>query len=79
VTNSKHHRNSSSPEPANAQELFDRFIPDSTGVRWAKDANGIIHRFSAPSNGESHWNGSTGGIDPIMEDNIPIEISKALQ
>ncbi len=78
VSNPKHNQNSKSPEPKNAQELFDRSIADNKGVRWAKDSDGTIHRFSAPSNGESHWNGSTAGSDPIRENNIPIEIRRAL-
>jgi hypothetical protein len=79
VTNPKHNANSNSPEPANVQELFDRSIVDQNGVRWAKDADGTIHRFSRPSNGESHWNGSTAGNKPIRMNNIPIEIRRALQ
>lgn len=31
-----------------------------------KGSDGIIHRFSKPSNGECHWNGSTGGADPAQ-------------
>jgi hypothetical protein len=61
VTNPKHHPNSKSPEPENVQELFARSLVDKKGVRWAKDSDGIIHRFSRPINGETHWNGSTGG------------------
>ncbi|HTD23493.1 MAG TPA: RHS repeat-associated core domain-containing protein [Terriglobales bacterium] len=79
VTSPKHHPNSKSPEPNNVQELFDKSIPDDSGVRWAKDADGTIHRFSAPSNGETHWNGSTAGADPIRMDDIPIEIRRALK
>jgi len=79
VTNPKHHPNSASPEPTNAQELFDNSIVDSKGVRWAKDADGTIHRFSKPSNGQSHWNGSTGGADPIRLEDIPIAIRRALR
>jgi hypothetical protein len=78
ITNPKHHANSSSPEPKNAQELFDRSIVDKNGVRWAKGSDGTIHRFSKPSNGESHWNGSTAGKDPIKPQNIPNDIKKAL-
>jgi hypothetical protein len=79
VTHDKHHQNSESPEPANAQELFDNAIVDKKGVRWAIDANGTIHRFSKPRNGESHWNGSTAGNDPITMDIIPIYIRRALK
>ena len=79
VTNPKHNPNSASPEPSNAQELFNRSIVDNKGVRWTKDADGVIHRFSAPSNGQSHWNGSTTGVKPIRMDDIPIAIRRALQ
>jgi RHS repeat-associated protein len=78
VTNPKHHPNSKSPEPANVDELFGMSIVDSAGVRWAKDANGTIHRFSRPSNGETHWNGSTAGPKPIKMEDIPVEIRRAL-
>ena len=79
VTNPKHNPNSASPEPSNAQELFNRSIVDNKGVRSAKDADGVIHRFSAPSNGQSHWNGSTAGVKPIRMDDIPIAIRRAFQ
>ncbi|WP_417071388.1 RHS repeat domain-containing protein [Niveibacterium terrae] len=77
VTNPKHHPNSISPEPENAEELFQNSIKDKNGVRWVKDADGTIHRFSKSSNGELHWNGSTGGVDPIKEQNVPVEIRRA--
>jgi RHS repeat-associated protein len=77
VSNPKHHSNSQSPEPKNAQELFDKARVDRNGVRWSADENGNIHRFSKESNGESHWNGSTAGTDPIKEQNIPAEIKRA--
>ncbi|MDZ5648962.1 hypothetical protein [Nitrospirillum sp. BR 11828] len=79
VTNPKHHQNSVSPEPKNAGELYENSIPDDKGVRWAKDNDGIIHRFSASRNGETHWNGSTGGTDPIKARDIPIEIRRLLE
>jgi RHS repeat-associated protein len=78
-TNPKHNMNSVSPEPPNVRELYQNSIPDKSGVRWAKDTDGTIHRFSAPSNGRSHWNGSTAGPTPIRRDNIPIQIRRALQ
>jgi RHS repeat-associated protein len=78
ITSPKHHPNSVSPEPKNVQELFDKSIVDEEGVRWAKDENGVIHRFSKPSNGESHWNGSTAGPDPIPEREIHIKIRRGL-
>jgi hypothetical protein len=79
VYNQKHHPNSSSPEPKNVQELYDKAIKDSNGRWWAKDADGVIHRFSRPSNGETHWNGSTVGADPIRMNDIPNEIRNALK
>ncbi|MBP7937790.1 MAG: RHS repeat-associated core domain-containing protein [Phycisphaerae bacterium] len=78
VTNPKHHPNSRSPEPANAQELSDNAIEDANGTRWAIDSDGTIHRFSKPSNGESHWNGSTSGDKPIRMEDIPVEIRRRL-
>jgi hypothetical protein len=78
-SNPKHHKNSKSPEPDNVKELYRRSIEDEDGRRWAKDENGIIHRFSAPSNGRTHWNGSTGGSKPIKPGNIPPEIGRRLK
>ncbi|GAB3353478.1 RHS repeat domain-containing protein [Lysobacter tyrosinilyticus] len=77
--NQKHHPNSASPEPRNVRELYARSIQDRSGVRWVKDQNGTIHRFSRSSNGETHWNGSTAGSDPIQMRNIPNEILKQLK
>jgi RHS repeat-associated protein len=79
VTNPKHHQNSNSPEPKNVDDLFDKAVADSEGRRWVKDEDGIIHRFSKPSNGETHWNGSTGGEDPIRTESIPVEIRRQLR
>jgi RHS repeat-associated protein len=76
VTNPKHHPNSENPEPKNADELLANSVEDRKGVRWAKDADGKIHRFSKPSNGETHWNGSTAGESPIQSQNIPIEVKR---
>ena len=74
VLNSKHHRNSRSPAPNNWEDLFKKSVPDKNGVRWVKDKDGIFHRFSKESNGECHWNGSTGGNDPIKLQDIPNDI-----
>jgi hypothetical protein len=79
VTNPKHHPGSKSPEPANVDDLYNRSIVDDNGVRWAKDDDGVVHRFSKPSNGECHWNGSTGGGDPILMQNIPNEVLQKLR
>lgn len=77
-TSPKHHKNSNSPEPDNVDDLFDKSIVDNVGRRWVKDEEGVIHRFSKPSNGETHWNGSTSGEDPIRTEDIPNEIRKQL-
>lgn len=77
-SNPKHHPNSVSPEPSNVDELYDNSAADSKGVRWAKDENGELNRFSKPSNGKTHWNGTTdpNTVDPIKPRNIPNEIKK---
>ena len=79
ITNPKHHPNSQSPQPQNAQELFKNSVVDKNGVSWVKDSNGTIHRFSAPSNGQTHWNGSTAGKKPIQERDIPTEIRRQFE
>jgi RHS repeat-associated protein len=76
ITNPKHHKNSVSPEPKNVDELYENSVVDKNGVRWSKDADGTVHRFTKPSNGETHWNGSTAGVDPIKPQNIPVEIRR---
>ncbi|NIJ64635.1 RHS repeat-associated protein [Sphingomonas leidyi] len=75
-SNPKHHKNSSSPEPENVRELYSKSAPDKSGVRWTRDSDGVFHRFSRPSNGKTHWNGSTAGDNPIQLRNIPNEILK---
>lgn len=79
VTNPKHHPNSRSPQPTNVAELYRNSIADPSGVRWSIDQNGVIHRFSAPSNGQTHWNGSTAGPRAIQERNIPNDIRQQLR
>jgi RHS repeat-associated protein len=79
VSNPKHHPNSKSPEPRNVHELYSRSIRSSDGRRWARAEDGTIHRFSAPRNGETHWNGSTAGSQPIRRNSIPNEILKQLE
>jgi hypothetical protein len=79
VTNPKHHQNSRSVQPNNVAHLFATSIVDpNTGVRYAKDANGLIHRFSAPSNGQTHWNGSLNGSSGFRLENIPMDIRRQL-
>jgi hypothetical protein len=80
ITNPKHNPNSVSPQPRNFMDLFRNSIPDASGVRWSIDQSGVIHRFSAPSNGQVHWNGSTATPNrPIQERNIPNEILTQLR
>jgi hypothetical protein len=74
ITNPKHHPNSKSPEPKNVDALYDKSVADKSGVRWSIDADGTLHRFSRPSNNQTHWNGSTGGSNPIQLQNVPAEI-----
>ena len=76
MTNSKHHPNSESPQPSNFKELYKNSVADDKGVRWAMDKQGTLHRFSAPRNNLTHWNGSTAGKDPITLDTIPIQIRR---
>jgi len=76
VTNPKHHQNSNSPEPKDVDALYNNSVADKSGVRWAKDIDGAIHRFSRPSNDETHWNGSTSDTSPIKPENTPIEIRR---
>ncbi len=79
VTNTKHHPNSPSPEPKNVDDLFKDSVEDSVGRRWVKDTDGVIHRFSKESNGETHWNGSTKGPEGIRMEDIPNAIRKLLK
>ena len=74
ITNPKHHIHSRSPEPRNVDELFQNSVRADDGTRWVQDSDGTLHRFNAPSNGQTHWNGSTAGRDPIQSRNIPPEI-----
>jgi len=82
VTNRKHHKNSKQPEPDNAQELYEQSVESTEkpdGTRWARDSEGVIHRFVKPSNGKTHWNGSTdarGGRKPISGNDIPPDIKR---
>jgi RHS repeat-associated protein len=74
VPNHKHHPRSASPEPKNVDELFKRAIwEEADGPGWVRDEEGLIHRFSAPSNGTTHWNGSGFG-----DNVVPNQIRKAL-
>ena len=78
-SNPKHHKNSKSPEPSNAEEMFNHSTndprPNHSNTKWYKDKNGIIHRFQGQNN-KFHWNGSTAGENPISPNDIPIEIKR---
>ena len=78
-SNPKHHKNSKSPEPQNAKDMFNHSIddprPNRCNTKWYKDKNGIIHRFQGQNN-TFHWNGSTAGENPISPNDIPIEIKR---
>lgn len=82
ISNPKHNQNSSSPEPKNVDDLYEKSIDDPSkpnGTRWAQDEDGTIHRFSKPSNGETHWNGSTAADKPISPNDIPNGVKKAFK
>ncbi len=74
--NQKHHQNSNSPEPPDVEELYNSAIRDKKGVQWSMDKDGTLHRFSGPRNGQTHWNGSTAGNNPIALNHIPPAIKK---
>jgi RHS repeat-associated protein len=71
VSNPKHHPNSRSPEPKNARELYEKSALDSNGSRYAKDADGDIHRFSDTNNGTFHWSGSTATDQGLHQNQMP--------
>lgn len=64
-------------EPRNSLALFANSVQGKEGQRFAKDAEGNIHRFSDSNNGTWHWSGSTGDKRNILrKDDIPIEIRR---
>ncbi|MFY2028824.1 hemagglutinin repeat-containing protein [Achromobacter xylosoxidans] len=64
-------------EPRNSLDLFANSVQGKKGQRFAKDAEGNIHRFSDSNNGTWHWSGSTGDKRNILrKDDIPIEIRR---
>ncbi|MFY1942918.1 hemagglutinin repeat-containing protein [Achromobacter xylosoxidans] len=64
-------------EPRNSLDLFANSVQGTKGQRFAKDAEGNIHRFSDSNNGTWHWSGSTGDKRNILrKDDIPIEIRR---
>ncbi|MCY7361823.1 MAG: hypothetical protein LH629_07130, partial [Ignavibacteria bacterium] len=64
--------------PDNAEELYQKAIPDETGKNWYNINNdGVIHRFSRDHNGTVHWNGSEQGARGLHS--IPNNVRKRLQ
>ena len=81
VRNPKHHPNArgdASPEPSDAEEVFKNAIEGPDGCWYGKNAQGEIYRFSRPSNGETHWNGSSSGPNAIRPNNIPASVKRSL-
>ena len=69
-------------EPKNSLELFEQSIPGTKQypnkkVRFAVDSQGNIHRFEG-TNGQYHWNGSTGDKNALTSDQVPSAVQKQL-
>lgn len=69
-------------EPKDSINLFAQSIPSTKQysnkeVRFAVDSQGHIHRFEG-TNGQYHWNGSTGDKNALTGDQIPSAIQKPL-
>ncbi|ELF4898735.1 hemagglutinin repeat-containing protein [Salmonella enterica] len=69
-------------EPKNSLELFEQSIPSTKQypnkkVRFAVDSQGNIHRFEG-TNGQYHWNGSTGDKNALTSDQVPSAVQKQL-
>ena len=67
TSNPKHHKNSNTPqrEDAENEKLYERCGVERNGERYTIGDDGVIHRYSASSNGEVHRNGSSvspGGL-----------------
>jgi hypothetical protein len=74
-THSKHHPKSSSPEPPDAGDAYNRSISvDGGRTWWSLAASGEVYRYQA-SNGEAHWNGQTGAGRSLR---VPQDAWKAL-
>ncbi|RZK35021.1 MAG: RHS repeat-associated core domain-containing protein [Hymenobacter sp.] len=47
-------------KPKNSSEIYRSAIPDAQGKHWyAKDADGVIHRYGNSNDGTVHWNGAS--------------------
>ncbi|KAA6457181.1 hypothetical protein DYQ86_22845 [Acidobacteria bacterium AB60] len=75
----KHHQNAkgrASREPANSRDLYNKAVKsnDKPGTWWAKDSEGVLHRFSSDNAGGAHWSSSTAGENAIESQHIPRDI-----
>jgi RHS repeat-associated protein len=76
----KHHQNAkgkASAEPTNSEDLYKNATKSKNGTWWAKDSDGVLHRFSSDNAGGAHWSGSTAGENGIQSQNIPGDIKNA--
>ncbi|MCA9290145.1 MAG: hypothetical protein KDA25_03390 [Phycisphaerales bacterium] len=79
--NPKHHQNArgkASQEPADAADVYKDAIKGKDGNWYGKNQNGDVYRYSRPSNGKTHWNGSTSGPNAIPKHRIPNNVKKSL-
>jgi hypothetical protein len=76
--NEAHNPNNSrkTPEPPDAQGVYDKAIRDTKGRYWGQGANGEIYRFSSDNAGGYHFSGMTGGSNGIRLSDIPIDIRR---
>ena len=75
----KHHQNARggvSVEPSDSREVYERSVLGSDGHWWGVGANGQLYRFSRESNGQTHFNGMTGGQAPLPQQEIPNAVEK---
>lgn len=69
-------------EPKDPVKLFEQSISSTKQypnkeVRFFVDSEGNIHRFER-TNGQYHWNGSTGDKNALTSDQIPSAVQKKL-
>nr|WP_301292294.1 hemagglutinin repeat-containing protein [Erwinia aphidicola] len=69
-------------EPKDSLSLFEHSIPSpkqypNKEVRFAVDSQGNVHRFEG-TNGQYHWNGSTGDKNALTSGQIPNAVQKQL-
>jgi cytochrome c553 len=79
--NPKHNQNATgkaSPEPSDASKVYEDAVEGPDGNWYGKNENGDVYRYSRPSNGETHWNGSSSGSNAIRSNNIPNIVKQTL-